>query len=222
MRLGTDLGIWVLFGSGVSIHFFQYVFLWKQYPCAYAYACTLVKCTHMCTYIDRYVQYWCGAVCNGYNTGMIHVWNCRSTRNSEWIVNVRATNIICGEVKCSMSSKPTEAVLIKWVGNNTPRFDERIFCQDVQSIVRVHCRAISVLSLAGLKPGDAVIVQHVGKHNKPGWHLCKAVVMDNSEVANVQTSSATSTEPEFKQQGGTKNPRNKGVLYGWCCWYISV
>ena len=41
----------------------------------------------------------------------------------------------------------------------------------------------------------------------------------DGEVANVQAWSTMSTEPEFKQQGCTKKPRNKGVLYGWCCWY---
>ena len=144
-----------------------------------------------------------------------------------------------GEVKRSMATKPTGAVLIKWVGNNSPRFDERIFWQDVQSIVSVNDRDVSALSRVDLKPGDAVVVQHVGKHNKPGRRLWKAVVMDEDEVAEAQAAArlspssfsqgsetdapcqrssrkrkATSTEPEFKQQGGTKKPRNKGVLYG--------
>ena len=139
-------------------------------------------------------------------------------------------------------TKPTGAVLIKWVGNNSPRFDERIFWQDVQSIVSVNDRDVSALSRVDLKPGDAVVVQHVGKHNKPGRRLWKAVVMDEDEVAEAQAAArlspssfsqgsetdapcqrssrkrkATSTEPESKPQGGTKKPRNKGVLYGWCC-----
>jgi len=153
-------------------------------------------------------------------------------------------NIVRGEVKYRMATKPTGAVLIKWVGNNSPRFDERIFWQDIQSIVSVNDQDVPVLSPADLKPGDTVLVQHIGKHNKPGRRRWKAVVMDEDEVAEAQAAArlspssfsqdsetdapcqrssqkrkATSTEPGCKQPGGTKKPRNKGVL--WCCWYCS-
>ena len=57
-------------------------------------------------------------------------------------------------------NKATGAVLIKWVGNNSPRIDDCIFCQDVQSIVSINCRAVSVLSRANLKPGDANMLEN--------------------------------------------------------------
>ena len=126
----------------------------------------------------------------------------------------------------------------------TVRSDERIFWQDIQSIVSVNDRDVSVLSPADLKPGDTVLVQHIGKHNKPGRPRWKAVVMDKDEVAEAQAAArlslspfsqgsetdtpcqrssrkrkATSTEPGCKQAGGTKKLRNKGVL--WFCWYCS-
>ena len=155
-------------------------------------------------------------------------------------------NIVRGEVKCRMATKPAGAVLIKWVGNNSPRFDKHIFWQDIQSIVSVNDRDVSggLLSPADLKPGDTVFVQHIGKHNKPGHRRWKAVVMDEDEVAEAQAAAqlsllsfsqgsetdtpcqrssrkqkATSTEPGCKQAGGIKKLRNKGVL--WFCWYCS-
>ena len=128
--------------------------------------------------------------------------------------------------------------MIKWVGNNSPRLDERIFWQDVQSIVTVNDRDVSILLRADLKPGDTVVVQHVGKHKKPGRHLWKAVVMDEDKAAEAQVAAqlspsslsqgsetdapcqrsswkrkATSTEPESKQHGGTKKPKKKRMLH---------
>ena len=128
--------------------------------------------------------------------------------------------------------------MVKWVGNNSPRFDERIIWQDVQSIVTVNNRDVSVLSRADLKPGDTVIVQHVGKHKKPGRRLWKAVVMDEDKAAEAQVVTqlsplslsqgsetdapcqcssrkrkATSTEPESKQHRGTKKPKKKRMLH---------
>ena len=88
-----------------------------------------------------------------------------------------------------MAKTPTGAVLITWIGNNSPRFDERIFWQDVQSIVSVNDQDVFVLLRVDLKPGDAVIVKHVGKHNKPGRRLWKAVVMDEDEVTEAQAAA---------------------------------
>ena len=68
-----------------------------------------------------------------------------------------------GEVKCSMATKHTGAVLINWVGNNFPKFDKHIFWEDVQSIVTVNDQDVSVLLQT-----DAVVVQRVGKNNIPG------------------------------------------------------
>ena len=145
-------------------------------------------------------------------------------------------------MKCSMATKPPGTVLIKWVGNNSPRFDDRIFWQDIHYIVSVNDRDVSVLSPSHLEPGDIVLVQHLGKHNKPGRRLWKAVVMDENEVAEAQAAArlspssfsqgscsepditcqrssssrkrrATSTGPETKQQESSKKPRNKGVQY---------
>ena len=106
-----------------------------------------------------------------------------------------------------MATKPAGAVLIKWVGNNSPRFDERIFWQDIQSIVSVNNRDVSggLPSPADLKPGDTVFVQHIRKHNKPGQRHWKAVVMDKDEAAKAQAVAQLSPS-SFLQGSETDAP----------------
>ena len=121
-----------------------------------------------------------------------------------------------------------------------------MFWQDAQSIVSVNDWEVSVVSRADLKPGDTVAVQTCRKTQQTRMTPVESNVIDENEAtealaaarlspssfsqgsetdAPCQRSSrkqkATSTEPEFKQKGGTKKPRNKGVLNGWCCWYCS-
>ena len=78
------------------------------------------------------------------------------------VLRTRATSS-ANLVNCRMATKPPEAE------NNSPRFDEH-----VHSIVKVNDRDVSVLSPSDLEPGDVVLVQHLGKHNKPGRRLWKA------------------------------------------------
>ena len=110
-----------------------------------------------------------------------------------------------GEVKYRVAIKRTGAVLIKWVGNNSPSFDERIFWQDVQSIVTVNDQDVSVLSRAYLKPGDVVIVQHVRKHKKIGRRLWKAMVMNEDKATEVQVA-ARLLPSSFSQGSETDAP----------------
>ena len=95
----------------------------------------------------------------------------------------KSHNIVHGVVKYRIATNPAGAVLIKWVGNNSPSIDDRIFWQDIQPIVSLNDQDVSVLSPANMKPGDTVFVQHIGKYNKPGQYCWKAVVVDKDEVA---------------------------------------
>ena len=149
---------------------FPYVFFGTCFvePVSVCFRVSIPVCVHVCELRVRcstgMIRIW-----YGYDTDMIRVWygmRLESTRMPDCIVEViqlrhggwEPTDIVRGEVKCSMATKPTGAVLIKWVGNNSPRFDERIFWQDVQSIVSVNDWDVSALSRVDLKPGDTVVV----------------------------------------------------------------
>ena len=101
----------------------------------------------------------------------------------------KSHNIVRGVVKCRIATNPAGVVSIKWVGNNSPRFDDRIFWQDIQPIVSLNDQDVSVLSPANMKPGDTVLVQHIGKQNKPGRPRWKAVVVDEDEVPEAQAAT---------------------------------
>ena len=115
-----------------------------------------------------------------------------------------------------MTTKPSERTfLIKWIGNNSPRYDNRIFWRDVGSIVSVNGRDVSALSSSDLIPGDAVVVQHTSKRNKPGRRLWKAVVMSEDtevEATFSQADRAARASPSSSSQGSKPDSQSQRTL----------
>ena len=108
-------------------------------------------------------------------------------------------------------------LLVKCEGNNSPKYDGKIWEEDLKFVVNVNGQTIDLNSNVEVKPGDRVTVKRPGKGGKNVryWH---GVVMSESgnveEAAADQSSSTRKRKHESKRDSdSSKKPKCKYVHF---------
>lgn len=101
-------------------------------------------------------------------------------------------------------------LLVKCEGNNSPKYDGKIWEEELKFVVNLNGQAIDLSSNVQVKPGDRVTITRPGKGGRSGrdWH---GVVMAESDVEEANQSSSTrKRKNETKRDcGSSKKPKGK-------------
>ena len=108
-------------------------------------------------------------------------------------------------------------LLVKCEGNNSPKYDGRVWQEDLKSVISVNGQMIDPHSHRNLqvRPVDSVTIWCPGKGGKRGrsWH---GIVMSDTEEASHQPlpSSSRKRKSDSQDDGGTrKKPKGMYVYY---------
>ena len=74
-------------------------------------------------------------------------------------------------------------ILVKCVGNNSPRYDGKTFYERLSTITTVNSKEVHNVTAAEHKPGDSVIIKH-GKGSRL-WH---GIIADDVGAASLASS----------------------------------
>lgn len=62
-------------------------------------------------------------------------------------------------------------LLVKYVGNSSPRYDGHIWSENVKSLLAVNGKVVAEPELTKIKPGDVVLLQPSAKGGKKGKRI---------------------------------------------------
>ena len=105
-------------------------------------------------------------------------------------------------------------VLVKCEGNNSPKYDRRVWQEELKSVVNVNGQAIDPHLHGNLevKPGDSVAIWRPGKGGKRGrkWH---GIVMSQSDAEGAsrqpQPSSSRKRKNDSEDDDGSHSKKTE-------------
>ena len=102
-------------------------------------------------------------------------------------------------------AKALAKILVKCEGNNSPKYDGKIWEEEIKYIVDVNGKSIDPHSQQEIKPGDRVIIRRPGKGGRRArsWH---GTVMSESDVE--EASRQAVKQPSSKRKRNT----NSGMI----------
>ena len=97
-------------------------------------------------------------------------------------------------------AKAVAKIFVKCKGNNSPKYDRKIWKEEVKYTVEVNGQLLDPRLQQDIKPGDRVIIRHPGKGRRRirNWH---GIVMSDSDV---EEASRKSVKQSVKQPSTTR------------------
>ena len=106
-------------------------------------------------------------------------------------------------------------IFVKCEGNNSPKYDGKIWEEEVKYIVEVNGQSIDPCSQQDIKPGDRVIIRRPGKGGRRvrNW---QGIVMSDSDVEEASRKSVKQPSSTRKRKGhseheSSSNKKPKGT-----------
>ena len=123
-------------------------------------------------------------------------------------------------------AKASAKILVKCEGNNSPKYDGKIWEEEIKYIVDVNGQSIDSHSQQEIKPGDRVIIRRPGKGGRRArsWH---GTVMSESDVEEASRQAVKQPSSKRKRKTNSGDDSNSGSSKKPKCkyhhrWFISI